>query len=80
MLAEVTCFCSQVLPPSVERVTTRGAAPEPRNWAKQTYTFPKKRLEAASSAQICSLSANVAELCRCDAITGRILLVDRQGE
>ncbi|MEI8410910.1 MULTISPECIES: hypothetical protein [unclassified Kribbella] len=29
----------------------------------QTYTLPKKSLEAALSAQICSLSENSAEFC-----------------
>jgi hypothetical protein len=34
-----------------------------RNSAQQTYTFPKKELDEALSAQICSLSAKVVEDC-----------------
>src|SRR5438093_1890649 len=76
LLAEVTCFCVQVPPPSVEVATMRGwgAALPPlrlRNDAKQTYTLPKNGLLAALSAQICSLSLNVVDDCLLT-ITGSI--------
>src|SRR5215207_3284147 len=61
--AGLTCFCAHVAPPSVDRATLTGAAPLPVKLAQHTYTFPKNSLLAALSAQICSLSANVAELC-----------------
>ena len=35
----------------------------PTNAAQQTYTLPKNGLDAALSAQICSLSENVVEDC-----------------
>src|SRR5574341_927512 len=74
LLAEVTCFSVQVAPPSVEVATTSGwgnAKPwlKLRNEAQQMYTFPKKGLLAALSAQICSLSLNVVDDCL-ETITG----------
>src|ERR671924_529134 len=61
--AGLTLCVVQVSPPSLETDTNIGEAPTPWYLAKHTYTFPKNRLEDALSAQICSLSANVAELC-----------------
>jgi hypothetical protein len=56
VLAAVTCFCVQVLPPSVEVATTSGAGvPCPFSWpmneAQHTYTWPKNGLLDALSAQ-----------------------------
>src|SRR5215211_2515803 len=58
----------QVSPASVERANTTGSGaalpcPEPRKATLQTYTLPKWGLEAALSAQICSLSLNRAAFC-----------------
>src|SRR5919201_4204288 len=74
-----TCFCFQVSPPSVETATTCGigsACPFEllRNSSTHMYTFPKNGLDAALSAQICSLSSNVVELVRGVARTGGIQL------
>src|SRR5215218_4136964 len=56
-----TVTFDQLSPPSLELATSRVWAFEPTLGpptyrAKQTYTFPKKSLLAALSAQICSLS------------------------
>src|SRR6266542_1961732 len=63
-----------VSPPSVERENTTGSGAPPRPLLRkatlQTYTFPKNGLDAASSAQIASLSENSADACLV-AITGR---------
>src|SRR5213592_1529856 len=79
LVALVTCFCDHVSPPSVEVATISGcgaAKPDPwlRNEAQQMYTWPKKGLLAALSAQICSLSLNVVDDCR-DAMTGAFQLL-----
>src|SRR5215211_3886263 len=63
LCAGLTCLVVHVSPPFLDTDTNIGAAPAPWNLAKHTYTLPKNRLEEALSAQICSLSANVAELC-----------------
>src|SRR2546421_1368721 len=68
LAAAVTCFCVQVLPPSVEVATISGAgvafplslAPDE---AHHTYTRPENMLLDALSAQTCSLSLNVVDDC-----------------
>ncbi len=79
LLAEVTCFCVQVDPPSVDVATSSGCgeALPPlrlRNEARQMYALPKNGLLAALSAQICSLSLNVVDDCLVT-ITGAIQAV-----
>src|SRR5436305_4365423 len=68
LAAAVTCFCVQVLPPSVEVATINGAGvPRPFSWplneAQHTYAWPKNGLLDALSAQTCSLSLNVVDDC-----------------
>src|SRR5437667_8213826 len=79
LVALVTCFCDHVSPPSVEVATISGcgaAKPDPwlRNEAQQMYTWPKKGLLAALSAQICSLCLNVLVECQ-DWLTGAFPLL-----
>src|SRR5919109_318009 len=67
-VAGLTCLTSQVSPPSPELATFSGvgsACPwlSLRKSAQQTYTLPKNLLEAALSAQTCSLSEKV--VCDC---------------
>ena len=63
------CCTLQVSPPSCETATWSGAGAAfalsswPRKAAQQTYTVPKKALDAALSAQTCSLSENVVDDC-----------------
>src|SRR5947209_1786318 len=71
--AEIGCTV-QVSPPSWDTAAWRGAGaalpwPAPPNDAQQAYTVPKCGLEAALSAQICSLSENVVDDCL-EMITG----------
>ena len=68
LAAAVTWCTSQVVPPSWETPTFRGAgAALPFSWptklAQHTYTEPKNGLREALSAQICSLSENVVLDC-----------------
>src|SRR5439155_20383279 len=77
--ALVTSVGGHVSPPPLEIATISrcGAAktdPWLRNEAQQMYTWPKKGLLAALSAQICSLSLNVVDDCR-DAMTGAFQLL-----
>src|SRR6266540_3733931 len=67
----------QESPPSVDRARSNvwafdPALGPPTYLAKQTYTFPKKPLPAALSAQTCSLSANAAALLLPGMVTGAI--------
>ena len=63
------CCTVQVSPPSCETPTWSGAGAAfglsscPRKAAQQTYTVPKNALDAALSAQICSLSEKVVDDC-----------------
>src|SRR5919198_3860459 len=69
LLAAGVIWCwLHVSPPSWETATISGAGAAlpvswPRNDAQHTYTVPKKGLEDALSAQICSLSENVVVDC-----------------
>ena len=74
--AGVICLVIQVLPPSRETATLTGSGKELpcellSNAALHSYTRPKNGLLAALSAQICSLSLKVVELCL-DTTTGAI--------
>src|SRR5437763_1864587 len=69
LAAALIWCCCQVVPPSCETATCSGAGTAlpfscPLKAAQQTYTVPKNGLEAALSAQTCSLSENVVDDCR----------------
>src|SRR5436305_1081840 len=68
------CF-DQLSPPSVDLATISESAFDPTlgpplKLPKHRYTLPKLGLELALSAQICSLSANAAELLDAGMMTG----------
>ena len=66
LVAEVSWRWRQVLPPSREAESTIGCGGPPtlRKAVLQTYTLPKKRLDAALSAQMSSLSVSSAAFWR----------------
>src|SRR5256885_17270450 len=68
LAAAVTCFCVQVLPPSVEVATISGAGAAcpfswPRDEGPHTYTWPKKGPTDALSGPTRSLSLKVVVDC-----------------
>src|SRR5215468_3934315 len=73
LVAGLSWRCRQVLPPSVEELSTTGSGMElvPRKATLHRYTLPKNGLEDALSAQMSSLSDNSAAFCLL-AITGSI--------
>ena len=69
--SKITIGFDQEAPPSVDRATTMGELTAPKE-VQHAYTLPKKRLLAALSAQIASLSLKVSGVSCLEAMTGII--------